>query len=594
MALLYAVQAERKAGRSGGIMKKRNLVFVSILSMGVAMSAFPAGSSHAGDSLNDDVLGSLYAMKSVYRAEYAPAAWKKKFANYDLDAEFAKAVAAVQAEPNLTLKQARTILKNFVYAMKDYHTSISFVSTEAASLPLTIRSAGDRYFIVAIDRTKLSESAFPFSVGDELLTIDGKPAAQAVAAVQAEITENVPGTDKAIAEMRFTNRAAARGLTVPQGAITLGIKAAAADKSADVQLIWDYTSERISPRGVLTGSSLLDEVGSEQDFEPAPKVSPLFHPRMDVKVADGGPGETPFDLGAKKTFTPALGTKVWESQDKDFFHAYIYKTDARRLIGYIRIASYEAPDFTQAIAEFSKVIGLFESATDAMVIDQVNNPGGSVFYLYGLASMLSDRPLATPLHRMAVTQSDVSDALNAINRLQSVKTDDDAKKAIKPEELDGYPGSYEFAQFTLSYAHFIVSEWNEGRKLTRPYWIAGVDHINPAPTHYTKPILLLTNHLDFSGGDFFPTILQDNHRVTILGSRTAGAGGYVNDVKIPNNIGINSFRATESIAERVSGDPIENLGVKPDLEYELSAADFAQGYKDYVKAIRAAVESLAR
>jgi hypothetical protein len=575
----------------GDFMKISNLGFVGALLFLLASSMGSA--AHAGDNLADDLIGNLYTMKSVYRAEYAPAAWKKKFTGYDLDAEFNKAVAAVQAKPYLTLQDARTILKNFIYSMKDYHTSISFVATEAAALPFSVKSAGDRLFIVYIDRAKLSESAFPFHVGDELMTFGGKPAAQALAEVQAEIPENVPATDKAIAEANLTKRRAARGLNVPKGPITLGIKAKGFDSVSEFQLLWDYTAERVTPRTLLTSSSdLRDADTGAKGLKQAP--SSLFHPRMSVQLMDAPSLDNPFDLGGRKAFTPALGTKVWESAETDFFHAYIYKSEDRRLVGYIRIASYEAPDFTKALAEFAKVMELFQATTDSMVIDQANNPGGSVFYLYSLASMLTDQPLRTPLHRMAVNQADVSDALDYIPLLQGVKNDEDAKKVIKTDDLDGYPATYEFARFQLNYAQFIVAEWTAGRKLTQPYWIGGVDHINPAATHYSKPVLLLTNHLDFSGGDFFPTILQDNKRVTILGSRTAGAGGYVNDVKVPNNIGINAFRCTESIAERVNGNPIENLGVKPDLEYELTDADYTQNFAPYVKAIQGAVASITK
>src|ERR1700722_16485000 len=101
----------------------------------------------AADSLSDALVENLYAMKSIYRAEYAPAAWKKTYANYDLDVSFQQAVAAANAKPDLNQAEAREILKNFIYAMKDYHTSIVFVSTETASLPLTIKGASDRFFL---------------------------------------------------------------------------------------------------------------------------------------------------------------------------------------------------------------------------------------------------------------------------------------------------------------------------------------------------------------------------------------------------------------------------------------------------------------
>jgi hypothetical protein len=554
-----------------GLMLSRTFFALALLILG--------GMAHA-DTLADDVLNTLYTMKGVYRAEYAPAAWKKQFAGYDLDTEFSKAVAAVQANPQLTQADAVVIFKNFVYAMKDYHTSISFMGTEAAKLPLVLGMAADgRFFIAAIDRTRLPEGTFPFHEGDEVVTFGDQPTAQAVDDIQAAVTSNVPATDRSLATIRLTARSAARGLLVPHGPITLGIRPIGATDVTLAQLIWEYTPESIAPRGTLLAGAL-------------DQPSTLFHPRMDVELGNRKSAETPFDLGVRKSFIPALGTKIWESADDSQFYAYIYKTADRKLIGYVRIPEYGADDLAKATVEFGKIITRFEATTDSMVIDQVNNPGGSVFYLYTLASMLSDKPLATPRHRMAIDQSSVSDALATITKLKDIKTDAEAQKALPAGDLDGYPASYEFVQFTLSYAHFIVDQWNQGHKLTTPYWIGGVDHINPAAVHYTKPILLLINHLDFSGGDFFPTILQDNKRVTILGSRTAGAGGYVNDVKIQNNVGIAAFRCTESIAERVSGHPIENLGVTPDIAYELTAEDFQKSFAPYVKVIQDAVATI--
>ncbi len=536
------------------------------------------------DSLSNALVENLYAMKSVYRAEYAPAAWKKSYANYDLDVSFQRAIAAANANPGLNQIEARDILKNFIYAMKDYHTSISFVSTEAATLPVTIKGAEDHFFLAYIDRTKLPESSFPFHVGDEVVSFDGKPALDAVNEVQAQIPENVLATDRSLAELSLTNRKAARGYKVPKGPVTLGIKKHGSETVSNIQLIWEYTAEEITPRADM--NSLQSQV----------KKSLLSHtPMMDVNFAENL-ADNPYGLGSRKSFTPDLGAKIWQSSDSDTFHAYIYMNQNKNLIGYVRIPSYHPEDYNKAVADFKAIISRFQSQTDAMIIDQVDNPGGSVFYLYTLASMLSDQPLQTPQHRMAITQADVMLAKKAISALQQVKSDEDARKVVPTivDDLDGYPVSYELSQFLLSYNRMIVAEWDAGHKLTRPYWISGVDHINPADVHYTRPILLLTNHLDFSGGDFFPTILQDNKRVTILGSRTAGAGGYVNNVKIPNNIGIDAFRVTESIAERVSGNPIENLGVTPDILYEMTPADYQTNFKPYTSKIQATVDSLIK
>ena len=361
----------------------KSVTFLSSLLALSALASVAHADSLAPNTLADDVIGNLYLMKSVYRAEYAPAAWKKSFAGYDLDTQFTAAVSAVQANPNLSLQDSREVLKNFVYAMKDYHTSIRFVSTEEAVLPFSVKGTDDRFFIMYIDRTKLPEASFPFHIGDEVVTFDGVPTAKAVGAVQAQIPSNVPGTDKALAEIYLTHRAGARGYVVPQGPVTIGVKAKGSDSVSNFQMIWTYTPERVQPRGSLNSLRLLDAAIAK---------SSAFHPQMSVDTAFAPTSDNPYDLGGRKTFTPDLGTRVWESQSTDFFYAYIYKTADRKLIGYLRIPSYEADDYVKAVAEFARDIALFESTTDAMVIDQNNNPGGSVFYLYALASMLATQP----------------------------------------------------------------------------------------------------------------------------------------------------------------------------------------------------------
>jgi len=550
-----------------------------VLSVSWVLFAFSA--THADSAaLRENLTQNLGFMKSVYKSGYAPALWKERFAGWNLNAEIDRALQATHTRADLDLAGAREILKTFIYSMKDYHTSISFLATEKASLPFMVKSAGGKYFLAYIDRAKLPEDSFPFSVGDELVTFSGRPTDVAVAAVQAEITANVAETDHELAEMRLTRRAAARGYRVPKGAVMIGVRPQGASAVRNFEMIWDYTAEGVShPKAVAKASS---------STLPAPR---LVYPMMNL---DADTAANPFDLGARKAFTPALGRKIWQTSETDLFDAYIYQDPARKLIGYVRISDYVPVDSAKSLEAFAKIIALFESTTDGMVIDQVNNPGGSVFYLYTLASMLSDQPLYTPLHRMTIMQSDIVDALKNIDALAKVTDDASAKKIIGDDGLDGYPVSYEVAQFLLSYFRMLVSEWNAGRTLSTPYWIAGVNHINPAPTVYTKPIVVLVNALDFSGGDFFPAILQDNKRVVIFGTRTAGAGGYVSDVSYPNSLGIRSFRYTGSIASRIDDNPIENLGVKPDVPYTLTQADFEGGFRDYVKAIQATIGSLVR
>ncbi|CAN5418502.1 hypothetical protein BH09BAC6_BH09BAC6_05030 [soil metagenome] len=124
---------------------------------------------------------------------------------------------------------------------------------------------------------------------------------------------------------------------------------------------------------------------------------------------------------------------------------------------------------------------------------------------------------------------------------------------LKGETFGGYQTSYQFVQFILHYCQFILDEWKAGHTLSGPVHLMGIDQINPhSTTQFTKPIVLLINHLDFSGGDFFPAIMQDNKRALIVGTKTAGAGGYVSFGSFPNRYGSDFFRLTGSIAYRVN------------------------------------------
>jgi len=238
------------------------------------------------------------------------------------------------------------------------------------------------------------------------------------------------------------------------------------------------------------------------------------------------------------------------------------------------------------------LIERMEKQTSALVIDQVNNPGGSVFYLYSLVSLFVSESASTPRHKMSLNEALVNNASATLNELKSIKNDNEAKKALGPS-FDGYPTSYQTVVNMRDYCNFILDQWSAGKKITDPYFIMGVDHINPnSKVNYTKPIVLLVNELDFSGGDFFPAIMQDNKRATIVGTRTAGAGGYVNSMSFPNSFGFSRISFTGSIAERADLNPIENLGVTPDIQLQLTIDDIRSGLKGYAAKVKKIVDNL--
>ena len=556
-------------------------------------------------AMRQRMLHDLDNMSNIIHAHYAPIHWKKSYLGWDLDEQIEMAKARVLDADTISVKAYQRILRDLFRSMQDYHVNIRFHSTEKATLPFEIEGAEGRYFIHYINRDRLSPLNYPLQEGDELLEFDGRPVDEVVQELKKrELCSTKVGTDQAIAERMLTVRSGDSGMVVPRGPVTIGVKSRVTGKATAYQLIWDYTAERV--RDVVETKGL-PGLGSPQDLSEHPFLSrPLMASMTDLideDELDASELRNPHAIGAYRSFIPPPGKVLWEAEPYDQpFYWYIYETKDRKRVGYVRIPHYVGmgrrcfnfDSVDEAVRRFAKIIERMEDLTDVLVIDQVNNPGGLKPYLYALASMLTEKPLYAPKERIAITQEEVRQAVEALQYFEQVRDDDDAQFLLGGRQtLCGLPVNYQFIRFFVEYCHFIIDQWNEGKMLTDPVHWVGMDHINPhARVRYTKPILLLVNQLDFSGGDYFPAVMKDSKRVTVFGSRTAGAGGFVYWESYPNAFGVSGFSLTGSLAERIDSNPIENLGVTPDIEYNMTPFDLQYGYAGYVSAIQRSVNKL--
>lgn len=556
---------------------------------------------NADESLEKSkMVGELETIKNIFDFQYAPKAWKKEFFGWDLETEIEKAKNLVLAKDNITVKDFQIIVRNFFRSARDYHVKAIFISTESAFLPLEIKGVNGKYFITYVNKHLLSDLQFPIQAGDEVILFDGRPIDEVVVELQMnEYGTKGPGTDRALTVRMLTNRSGIIGNEVPRGPISMQIRHLSSNQLKTYQLIWSYKPEKITnnlnnilvsnkskPSNIKHHTSLIKHFNK-------PWMTPYYQHsekkllnqilNLSDEDEDANEETSPFALGSKTSFVPPLG-RIWWNNDKECWKAYVFETPNRQLVGYLRL-----PNFIDllglSIDELKEIIQLFEERTDALVIDQVNNPGGNVFYMYSIASLLSDQALQTPKHSMAITHEDVFHAVDSIPTLELIDSNTTAEEVFG-SDLYGYPVTYQFAQYWLEFCRFITDQWSEGKKLTDPYHIFGIDHINPnVSTHYTKPILFLINELDFSCADFLPAILQDNKRATIMGAQTSGAGGYVLTNMLKSRFGIAGFRITGSIASRPDNKLIENLGVTPDISYELTEADYQNGFQGYKQAV---------
>lgn len=575
-------------------------------------------------------------IKNMVEAYYAPIERKKTYHGWDLDLEIDKAKQKVLEASPLSAKAYQKILLQFFKSMKDYHVMVRFFSTEKASLPFQVASAEGRYFIQYIDRSKLSPFHYPLNNGDELISFDGRPVDEVVQEFKrTQMGSESGGADQARACMYLTEREGLRGFEVPKGPVTIAVKSPFSSKEREYQLVWEYQSEKVSDvydsgapgknQPLIKSSRRLRKL--EKSLAELTQKWGLF---MDPHTLDSfiskereNPAKAdnnPHAVAAYKSFVPNLGKVLVDGEEVALkalksglqrqFHWYIYETEDHQRIGYVRIPVYVPlyslnasslhlstllKNVSQALREFEEIIQRMEGLTDALVIDQVNNPGGLLFYTQALASMLTTESLNNPKEHWKLNQKEVYQAVDQLKDLEKVKDDFDAFELFEGNDYFGLPANFQTVQMWIEQCRFLIEQWEQGKTLTDPIHVGLVDKIHPHPrTRYSKPILFLTNELDFSCADFLPAILADSGRAKLFGTGTAGAGGCVWWHRYPNAFGLMGFSLTASLAVRADGSFIEDVGVKPHESYEMTVLDRQMGYSGYAQAINRAVDKLVK
>src|SRR5262249_54676919 len=153
----------------------------------------------------------------------------------------------------------------------------------------------------------------------------------------------------------------------------------------------------------------------------------------------------------------------------------------------VRVPHYEYDE--GVVNKLGELIAHFENETAALVFDEVNNPGGSMFHMYAILSSLTDRALSLPKHELRLDDEDARTASEIVARVEAGQAEPDDSPEL------------------VAYSRFVLSEIQAGRGLgrqgnTKPGYLGGVTEILPAKNHYTKKIVVLINELDFSAAEF--------------------------------------------------------------------------------------------
>ncbi len=532
----------------------------------------------------------------VFAERYAPAEFKAERFGWERTTEVARLKKAVISNPRLSDEQFRRLVRVFFLSMRDIHTGVSFDRNSAVWLGLHFRTVGEKVLIAWIDRGALPQTAFPFQVGDELISFGGRSPSVAIASVAQQTGwRSTPDFDRSFAEWFLVVRSRSEWPSVPA-------------PGAQVEL-------QIREKG---------------------KSAPVTHSLTWLDMEARAPtARCPFWGKTKSGWVPQLGDPKWRGGER--FTAYAFR-DAGQLIGYIRIPSYafKPMDSVKAMAEFDATIDSFnELGIEKLILDQTGNAGGNFLFGFALMSKLTASVLKPPLqHYMITSTGEIvgfgkrATLAGMLKQAEGVRTEAAAREYMAKSPV--FTGGMRFAPKELStvqmfrdFVRVLVEHPTpaQGSTLTKLHF-AVQDRIAPRSTakggRFTGPMVVLIDELNISAAEYVAAAYKDNGRARLVGVRTSGAGGDQRVVHrdrvcsesaprspfvpcvpasvsvVMRDLGITSFRYTISLGYRVkpSGEviaPFENTGVAPDVEVLITASDIADGFKAYRDRVLAVV-----
>jgi C-terminal processing protease CtpA/Prc len=234
-------------------------------------------------------------------------------------------------------------------------------------------------------------------------------------------------------------------------------------------------------------------------------------------------------------------------------------------VGYIRIRTFSVQEDKPFVDEFIRLIKLLPK--NGLIIDVRGNGGGLI---------------------------------TAAERLLQTLT----PKKINPETFQfvSSPLTLEMTGLTSwlkSWHPLLLESVITGALFSRGVQITTTEEANDLGQQYFGPVILITDALCYSATDLFAAGFQDHKIGPILGvDGNTGAGGanvwthaLLKDIlkgstyelkDLPSGLGMRvSIRRNMRVGEQ-TGIPIEDLGITPDLKYDMTKADLLQQNIDLI------------
>jgi hypothetical protein len=567
----------------------------------------------------------LAQLMALYDKNYGPYEWKRDVIGFDLLNPMPWASQARSAN-DLDFQE---LLISYVASLNDAHSFVSFHSGFVAELPFRVDIYDGRILIDSLYRPALPIAQYPFTIGDELLSMDGQPAWALIGALgKYTIAANQASTDRLAADL-LTYRAQ---WFMPHAHLigdsaTVEILLAATGQKGTFTIPWSKSGTPITFAGPVPSPSPRFELHGRfpRRFADTLEIPPPSTPNAARNQWQGATPEAPAAREGRRqpavddtlpdymaplrpylearvpadhygvlgfgsrfpVFAPPPGfVQRLGASTNDFFLSGTYVSEGVR-IGFLRIPSMVPPSASAALTLLNKEIAFFNANTDGLVVDVMRNPGGSLSFMEALAQRMIPSPFRT-----------IGVEIRATARwMESIDN------AVVAAELGGAPP--EVVQNLKVILEEIQRAFGENRGRTAPVSLnfTGSLTLQPAAVVYQKPLMVLVDGMSASAADMLPAIIQDNHRGPLFGMRTMGAGGSV--------VGFNATAYTEgfayvtlSLANRgvtITTDDfpptpyIENVGVRPDVTNDyMTRANLMSGGQSFVQGFTHAIVNLVQ
>jgi hypothetical protein len=538
-----------------------------ILIILICFIAFPAFSMSKDDYIDDAT-----TIISLFETQYAPLKWKEKNLGLNFSEMSAKFLA--DASNCKSDKEFYEIVAKFLASFEDAHISYQIPSTYLSRLPFNVRYIQGEALISFIDDEEVTKEQFPFKRGDTLVEIDGVDVREIADNLLKYIKVGYDRADNIYGYHFLTKRMQRMFPYIPTGKSKVTIKPSNGGSSKIIELEWITTGYDIpeKPAGAVFNMMKMFETGKTDNT--IPDYDKIHDP---LHAANNS------DRDIKPFF------ELWDgftTRAEDPFLSGTFELDDKK-IGYLKIDTWSGeslPEFDK-IGEFlNNEISYFSGNTEALIIDQTYNRGGNGCYAVAIASYLTGIP-----------RNEIRDQLRANNLVL----------AERAERLLNYDGAN--SDLVEKWVNDSKNAIERGDFLTPPIpgcrptgvLLPSRDKDGNIIVYY-KPILVLNNAFSASASEYFSAQLQDWGVATIFGENTIGAGGgviFANflghselTIKLVQSLG---YREKEVISpEGNRTHYIEDVGVTPDIPYEITIEDFLNGYKGYREAVNNAVLSL--